>query len=537
MNGKIITMDKEGSIAEAVAISGERITRVGKNEEIQKLIEPTTVVIELKGKIATPGLIDSHCHSAICGIKSLFTVNMGEADSIAEVVRKVNEKVKQTAREEWIRGEGMNKATIKEGRYPNRWELDEVSPNNPVFLVSFGLHEASANSYALRLANITKDTPDPPGGKIARDEKGEPIGQLVEGPAIKLVSNKIPDYSIEQYGEAIKKIQGDMLKEGITAIKEMIQIGNKERMLTAYQNLNERGELVLRTYLHYETESLVEISEFVKKKIEIAEGMLKLGGIKIWFDGSVSARTACVYEDWNKNYDEIDVGNRGCPVMNPDEFSKMVKVGHKAGFQISVHAPGDRAIDMGLDAFEEASKETHRENCRHSIIHCQLPTPSALDRMKRLGNNLIIETQSAFLYGAGDALARSWGPKRSKKIMPLRTFVGKGIIVCNSSDAPVVPFAPRYGLWAAIVRRAKSGWEPFGTDESITIEEALRTYTTWGARSMFMENEIGSIEPEKYADIVVWSDDLYDIPVEKIKDIKAEMTIVGGKILHKVGEW
>lgn len=256
----------------------------------------------------------------------------------------------------------------------------------------------------------------------------------------------------------------------------------------------------------------------------------------MFLDGSGMARTGWMFEDWNKNFTEKDEGNRGYPVTPLGEFREMVKAAHRGGFQIGVHAIGDRAIDEALHAYQDAIEEAPRRDARHSLIHANIPTDGALDKMVELGDNIVVETQSPFFYFIGDNYAGNFGPERSKRMIPLRTYMRRGITVGNSADWYVCPFPPRFGLWAAVVRETWKGTygpQPFGTEESIAVQEALRTYTILAARCLFMEDRIGSIEEGKYADLVVWSGDPYTVPTEALKGLKVEMTIIGGRTVHR----
>jgi predicted amidohydrolase YtcJ len=250
------------------------------------------------------------------------------------------------------------------------------------------------------------------------------------------------------------------------------------------------------------------------------------------FDGSGMARTAWMYEDWNKNFTELDKGNVGYPVTPVKTFKEIVKVAHDADLQICTHTIGDRAMGIAMEVYEEAIKDNPRVDARHSLIHANAPSYKQMDRMARLGNNIVIETQSPFLYFLGDNYAGNFGSERSKRMIPLKSLLDRGIIVGNSADWPVCPFPPRYGLWAAVVRKTWKGTyglQPFGIEESVTVKDALRTYTILAAKCLFMEDDIGSIEPGKYADVVVWSEDLYNMPIEQLKDVKVEMTFVEGQ--------
>jgi len=238
-----------------------------------------------------------------------------------------------------------------------------------------------------------------------------------------------------------------------------------------------------------------------------------------------------MYEEWNKHFTEVDTGNVGYPVTPVKTVKAIVRVAHDAGLQIGIHAIGDRAMDVAMEAYDEALTATPRGDARHSLIHANAPSSEQMDRIAGLGTNLVIETQSPFLYFLGDNYAGNFGPERSKRMIPLKSLLDRGIVVGNSADWPVCPFPPRYGLWAAVVRKLWKGTygpRPFGREESVSVRDALRTYTRLAATCLFMDETIGSIEPGKYADMVVWSDDLYAVPIDHVKEVTVDMTFVEG---------
>jgi len=535
INGNIITVDRRDRIAEAVGVGSGKILKVGRNAEIRSLIDSKTKVIDLLGKTVTPGMIDVHNHFAMSGINEVFVFNLRypKVKSIRELLKIVREEAEKTAAGRWVQGRGWDEALFEERRYVNRWDLDPVSPKNPVVLTHTSGHYIAVNSLALRLAGISKGTPEPRGGTIEKDPKtGEPTGILKEEPAMNIVRKVVPPWSVEETERGIARAQELVLTEGITAVKDP---GVDNVSLEAYRNLRRRGELRLRAYLLYKVDTASQTEDAVNSLKVGGDDTLVLGGLKMFLDGSGMGRTAWMYRDWNKNFRERDVGNKGYPVVDPDEFKRMVKIAHKAGFQIGAHAIGDRAIDFTLEAYEEALKESPRRSSRHTIIHSNAPTPRELERMKRLGDNLAIETQSPFLYFIGDSYAGNFGPSRSRQMIPLRSYIERGITVGNSADWFVCPFPPKFGIWAAIERRTWKetyGPHPFGRRESVTVRDALRTYTALAARCLFMEDKVGTIETGKYADLAVWSDDLYSVPTRRIRDLSIEMTIVGGKIEH-----
>ena len=536
VNGKVITVDPKDSVAEAVAVESGRVVKVGSRRQVERLIGKTTTIIDVRGKTVTPGLIDTHAHFADSGINQVYVLNLRypRVKSIAEAVKLVKTQTEKTPRGKWIQGVGWDEALFDERRYITRWDLDPVSPDHPVILEHTSGHYIAVNTYALNLANVTKDTPQPSGGTIVKDpDTEEPTGVFIEPPAMDIVMNLVPPWTVDEAEAGIKKAQELFLREGVTTIKDP---GVDDITFAAYQNLRKRGELKMRIYMLYSVDSLANTEEAVKRLTKGGDDLLKLGGLKMFLDGSGMGRTAWIYEDWNKNFTDKDTGNRGYPVIKLEEFRSMVKVGHKAGFQIGVHAIGDRAVDETLSIYEAVLTETNRKDSRHSIIHAIFPTDMALQKMENLRDNVVIETQSPFLYFIGDNYAGNFGPDRSRRLIPLKSMLKRGITVGNGSDWSVCPFPPRFGLWGAVVRKTWKGLyglQPFGTEESITVREALRTYTMMAARCLLMEDAIGSIEPGKYADFVVWSGDLYTVHVEALKDLKVEMTIVGQEVVYR----
>ena len=263
------------------------------------------------------------------------------------------------------------------------------------------------------------------------------------------------------------------------------------------------------------------------------------GGIKVYVDGSGTVRTAWLYDDWNRNFDARDTGNKGFPVLDPGILEAQLSLFHRAGLHMGIHAIGDRAIDWTVDTFDRLLADTPTSGLRHSIIHCNIPTDHAIAVMSRLQRDYDAaypETQPGFTWWIADAYAANFGPLRNQRMLPLRTYLDNGIRWGASSDFNVTPFPPRYGLWASVAREALMGtWgkHPFGTDEAIDVHNALKAYTRWNARQVFLEDSIGSIEVGKYADLVVWDRDPYTVPVADLKDMRAELTMLGGEIVYK----
>jgi predicted amidohydrolase YtcJ len=262
-------------------------------------------------------------------------------------------------------------------------------------------------------------------------------------------------------------------------------------------------------------------------------------GSKIGLDGSGGAHTAWMHEDWSKDYTGLDSDNKGYTVIDLGLVTTLVRLYHEAGIHMGIHAIGDKGIDWTVNAYEQLLKEKPTKGMRHSIIHANVPTDGAIAKMAKLQKQYdsgYPEAQGPFLWWLGDTYSGNLGPLRSLRLKPFRSYLDAGVIWANGSDYSVAPFEPRYGLWATVARETLlgvNGKTPFGTSESVDIKTALRSYTAWASRQMFMENSIGTIEPGKYADLAVWDKDMYSIPTAEIKDMKCTMTVFNGKVVHE----
>jgi len=399
-----------------------------------------------------------------------------------------------------------------------------------------------ANSYALKLANITKDTPDPPGGKIDRYPDGTPTGILKET-AMGLITKLIPPYSKDQVKAGIVRLIEEFHENGMTAAKDG-GIGPAKWKL--YQELLSENKLTVRMFILWRAGKTLEaaqtlidrVAPFTKPYISTGNDRLISGGIKLFLDGSGGGRTAWQYNEWNKNFTDIEKGNYGYPVMDPGAFRKIVKMYHDQGLHIGVHAIGDRAIDWTVDTFDMVLKDNPIHGLRHAIIHCNIPTDHAIEVIAKLQKQYdaaIPELQAPFMWDIGDTYAGNFGPERCLRFMPFKTYTEKGIIWGGGSDWNVTPFEAKYGIWATITRKPMIGTygeQPYGTAQCVDVRTAQRSYTIWNARQMFLEDKIGSIEVGKYADIAAWDKDLYSIPTDEIKDLECQMTLFEGKIVY-----
>ena len=543
INGKILTVDAKDSIAEAIAIRGRKIIAVGSNAEIQQRAAKGTRVVDLHGRTATPGLIDSHGHFADGGVNDLYDVGLSDAASIEDIVQRVRERATTLKPGEWVLGSGWDEGKLSDHRYVFASDLDKGAPNNPVWLTHTTGHYGASNSFAMKMAHITAATQNPPAGTIDRDAQGVPTGVLKES-AMELVTKLIPPTSPEQEHNAILHMIDALHQEGMTAIKEA---AISPQTWDSYRKVLDEGKLTVRVFTLWAAGStmdsarktLAHLLALPKPPQSLGDAKLFAGGAKIFMDGSGGARTAWVYKDWNKNSTEVDIGNRGYPSVEPEIYRQQVRLFHQAGVHIGTHAVGDRAIDMVVDTYAAVLKETPTRGLRHSIIHSNIPTDHALDTMVMLEKEYDAgypELQAPFMWWIGDTYASSFGPERAARLIPLKTYLTKGIQWAGGSDYFVTPFPARYGIWSSIARETLKGVygaHPFGTAESVDVHTALRSYTIWSARQLFLEDKVGSIEPGKQADIAVWDRDIYSVPASDIKNMKCEMTIFSGQIVYK----
>jgi len=550
IHGHILTVDANDSVAQAIAVSHGVIVKVGTDAEVLKFTSgaPGTRIIDLHGHTATPGLIDTHAHIADGGVEELYGIKLSDAASVAEIVTRVKAKIALVKPGEWITGSGWDEGKLAEHRYVTAADLDAVAPNNPVWLVHTTGHYGVANSLALKLAGVMTTTPDPAAGTIDRDSHGNPTGVLKEEPAMELVTNLIPPTTPEQMRQGILYIQQVLHSEGMTAVKDP---DISQLHWDAYKSLLDDGQLKERICVLWHAGStmdsarkaLAEIKAVPRLPASLGDDRLLSCGVKIYMDGSGGARTGWVYDDWLRNGTTPDIassgsGNRGYPQTDPAVYREMVRLFHQNSVPVGTHAVGDRAMDWVVDTYALVEQEQPHSGLRHSIIHANLPTPHALNVMANLQKKYDAgypEMQPEFLWWIGDIYAASYGPKRGQRLEPLKTLQSRGILWSGGSDYFVTPVAARFGLWASIVRQTAKGTygpQPFGTAESVDIHTALRSYTAWGARQMFLEDKIGTLEVGKRADIAVWDRDLYSIPAEQIKDLKCLLTLLDGEVVY-----
>jgi hypothetical protein len=540
MHGRVITVDARDRVASAIAVRGGRILQVGSDRSIQALVGPATRVIDLHGRAVTPGLIDAHAHVMNGALAALFEVQLSDSQRLQDVLDRVAERAKTARAGEWILGGGWDESKLAERRYPTAADLDRVAPDNPVWLENVSGHFGVANSVALKLAGISASSPDPKAGLIERGVDGQPTGVLKEA-AQDALGEVIPPYSTDQRHQAMKHALMLLHSEGMTGFKDP-DITQDDWV--AYRSLAADAQLDEYVCVLFHTPATLEGAKATLESIRAAQHdvialnptTLGVCGPKIYMDGSGVGRTAWMYQDWNRGTTEVDVGNHGFPALDPELYRQQVQLFLDAGVSVGTHAIGDHAIDWVADTYARVLRSHPKLGLRLAIIHANTPTDHAIAVMADLQQQFdsgIPETQAEFLWGVGDAYEGNLGPLRAQRLIPLHTYLDKAMIWAGGSDYDVTPLPARYGLWASIARQTSSGRMPFGTMQSVDIHAALRSYTSWAARQLFLEKQTGSLEPGKSADLAIWDRDPYSVPTDRLKDMVCEMTLFRGKLVYE----
>lgn len=525
-NGRVLTVDSKDSVKEAVAIKDNIIIKVGTNEEILSYKGDKTVVEDLAGKSLIPGFIDSHLHTAVMGANALaLDLRSPGVKSIKEIKEKIREAVKKAPKGAWIRGWGYDHSKLEEQRHPNKWDLDEVAPDNPVMLTRVCAHISAHNSQSLSLAGITPDTvcEDP---TTMEKIDGEYSGVMKENAHMAMM--KVALLTKEEIIEALKASNGMLIKEGITSVHDSGGYGPVQ--MEAFQEASEKGLLDIRLYtmIFSFVENLNFVRDYLKIGIHTGFGneKLKLGPIKLMIDGSSSGPTASTLEPYESNPDFSGILSH-----SQEEIDQVIEKAHLLGWQVTSHAVGDRAVTMIVDAIEKAIKKYPRKDHRHRIEHCAMINDELLRRIKDLG--IVPIANPIFLYEFGDGYIRNYGKERAYKMFTAKSYVDRGIRAAGSSDCPITFSNPLRNISTAVNRKTQTG-NVVNPEECITIQQALRMFTINGAYASFEEDYKGSIEEGKIADLAILSGSLYDTKAEEIESLKVEMTMINGKLVYSI---
>ena len=523
-NGTIATMNASEPEVEAVGVIGDRIVATGSRGDVEAALPRGYKKIDLGGGFAMPGFNEAHNHMIIYG-RNLGQINAAfpEVKSIEDIKQRIAERAREVPEGTWIVGWGYDDNKLDEKRHPNRYDFDEVAPNHPVMIVNGSGHLSAVNSRALELAGITRDTADPQGGHYVRDEHGEATGVLHES-AQDAVRAVVPPPTVEENVEALRRCNERYVAAGITSSQDAMSLTPEE--IEAFQIASREGILQTRTSLMIRENMLPHITGLGIKQ-GFGNEKLKVGPIKLFIDGSLIGRTAAVTQPFLE--DPVE-DNLGLTMMEQEQLDDYVMQAHRAGFQIAVHAIGDRGIEMVLDAYQKALDAYPRKNHRHRIEHCGILRPDLIDRIAQM--EVLIVTQPIFITEYGDGFIRHLGLERIQLTYPFRSLLDAGITVVFSSDCPVSSFEPLKSIEVSVTERTSSG-KSYALEEAITVEEALPLYTVAGAYATFEEELKGQLRPGMLADIVVLDEDPRTVEPEAISKIPVRRTIIGGETVFE----
>lgn len=523
-NGRVHTIDAGNHIAEALAVEGDTIAAVGSTADVTALAGPNTRRIDLAGRSLLPGFIDAHAHFPWLGTW------MGGIDCKApgmQSIRALQEEVRKKAATlppgTWIRGAGYDQSRLAEQRHPNRWDWDAVAPDHPVVFTRTCGHIMSVNSRALALAGITDETPDPEGGRFDR-ENGRNLGVCYE-----TAQNPIAAVSVlsrQEFRDGLARANRAYLAAGATSVHDAG--GLVGPAFAPAQDMVAAGEIQVRLYAFTTVSGRdAPIIGILNTGLHTGFGneQLRLGAFKVITDGSSSGPTAATRDPYTSNSDDS-----GILYHSQEALDGLIGEAHRRGFQCTVHAVGDRAIEQTLNAMARAMVEHPRENLRHRIEHCGITPPDLRTRIRAMG--IVPAMQPAFFWEFGDGYIRNYGRERADMMFPVKSMLDLGVIVAGSSDAPVTDYRPLFGIEQAMTR-ATNGGDVCGPHEAVDIATALRLYTWNAAYASFEEHRKGSLEVGKLADLTLLGSDITRVPAKEVRHIPVAMTLVGGRVVHE----
>src|SRR5262245_54232144 len=529
INGKIWTVNDKRPEVEAVAVLGNRIAAIGSTEEIRKWIVENTKVIDLQGKRATPGFNDSHVHFLDGGM-GLASVQLRDARTPEEFRDRIRDFAAKLPKGRWILNGNWDHENWTPPALPTRRLIDAVTPDNPIFINRLDGHMCLANSLALKLAGVTRETSDPPGGTIVRDANGEPTGVLKDA-AMSYVNKVIPNPSEEVIAEAIRAAMHYAAENGVTSVQDM---SASPEVFAVYQRLLANGELTVRVY---GLQPLSEWGRLARAGVRAWFGndRLKIGGLKGFADGSLGSTTALFFEPY---LDAPKTSGLPSDEMFPEgKMLNNILGADRAGLQVAVHAIGDKANKTILDMFAEVEKRNGARDRRLRIEHAQHLRPKEI---KRFGAERVIASMQPYhAIDDGRWAENRIGPNRAKGTYAFRSLLDAGAMLAFGSDWFVAPMEPLMGIYAAVTRRTLDGKHPQGwvPEQKITVAEAVRAYTMGSAYAEFAEQNKGMIQIGQLADLAVLDKDIFTIPPTEIETARVQLTILDGRVVYEIGRF
>jgi predicted amidohydrolase YtcJ len=528
VNARVLTLDAQSSVTEAFAVRDGRILATGSSAAIRALAGARTQVLDVAGKTVIPGLIDTHAHYKAAGLGD-YVVTMARAKTVAEALEAIKAFVAKRKPGEWIVGGAWHPPSqLAEKRYLTRQEIDSVAPDNPVYLRTVG-HFSMANTMALQKAGIDKTTANPDGGAFERDGAGELTGLLVET-AIERVEKAVPPFTEADEIRQFRIAQGALNSFGITSVVEGATDARDVRTL---QTIAASGQATLRTGVMFRPEPPADLAAWDAimagngASSGFGDDWVKFAGIKIFYDGGMTLKTALMRDAYPESQDY-----HGLAQQTPERLAQLVAICNRNGWRVGVHVVGDLGIDQVLDAFEAADREKSIRDRRFILIHASLIRPEQMARARTLG--VRIDFQNSFMWDKAATVERFLGRAVADRAVPTRTMIATlGLDNLGAgTDFPVNPINPFLNMAVMVTRKDVRG-SVYGGSEAISREQALRLYTSAAARYTFEEARKGTIEAGKLADFVVLSADYLAVPDDEIKDIKAEITVAGGRIVFQ----
>jgi len=526
--GPIITINNDQPLAEAVGIRGEKIISVGSLEDVKQKMEKDCVLIDLKGKTLLPGFSDCHMHP-MSFINHLLNPDLTNVKSLFELQAHLKEVSEKKNEDEFIIAYNFNEERFDDATLPNRWDIDKACPNHPVFVLRYDGHIGIANTKALKLANLNEQTLVPEGGEIRQDKSGKLTG-IISEKALNLIFSSISMSDDESIKAAAIKTSKYLAQRGLTSIHGVISADSrfkedhrKTDEFSLYQSI--QNNLWQDCYTFIETdypEKFIELSNnFVQEGK--SENKIKVGGLKLYLDGSFGAKTACMFEPFTDAPGECGF----CVVEEKDIYEKM-KIAHNNSSQIIIHAIGDKANRIAVDLYKKLLTEFPRNDHRHRIEHASMLTGDVIKDMATYG--IIASCQPPFITSEYTWISKRIGEERCKYTYPMKSIVHAGVILASGSDCPVEDPDPILGLHALVTRNS------FVPEECLSVEEALKSYTINAAYAAFEDSIKGNIEVGKYADLVILDKNPLNTPKDNIREIRVMETIIRGKTVFKISD-
>lgn len=525
VNGRVRTMDSARPTADAVAIYGNRVVAIGSSKEIRSMAGPQTRLIDAHGQLVLPGFNDAHVHFLSGGFQ-LASVDLRDANSQAEFADRIRRFAEKVPSGRWITGGDWDHERWPGGLLPTKELIDRYTPTTPVFVNRLDGHMSLANSVALKLAGVTRETKDPPGGLIVRDARtGEPTGVLKDS-AMSFVWKVVPQSSFEEKLTAARAATEHAARLGVTSVQDM-SAGND---VGVYQTLLNHGELKTRVYAVSPLPSWERLAR-TGVRAHFGSDMLRIGGLKGFSDGSLGSTTAFFYEPYNDAPDTR--GLSGDEMFPEGAMLERVRAADRAGLQVMIHAIGDRANDLILAIYERVARENGERDRRFRIEHAQHLRPQDIPRFGQV--KVIASMQPYHAIDDGRWAEKRIGHERATTTYAFKSLLDSGAMLAFGTDWTVAPLDPMLTIYAAVTRRTLDGKNPLGwiPEQKISVEEAVRAYTVGSAYAEFSEKEKGTITPGKLADLVIINSDIFQIDPREIEKARVVMTIMDGRVVYE----